>query len=144
MDHNVFSGQVRSQDSQNSAEPLVIATQTEEPAGGLTELKQSESPFHKPATKSFSSQDNDSTRDEELSHSTHPLPPLPLDVTPLGSHPDPRARPLSGTLRATSIGQQHRLDWINPREENGERVRGMVLLMRYYLDAIQTLLTGRA
>jgi len=130
MDHKASPGHAQSQVSEDSAEPLVAPTQIEEPKGappGLTELKRSESPFNKFGTKSFSSQDNDSTRDEELSHSTHPLPPLPHDITPIGSHPDPRARPLSGTLRATSVGQQNRLDWINPREENGERVSGMVL-----------------
>lgn len=120
MDHDGFRGHALRQHSQDSATPLAAAAHFEQQAGGPPG---SESIFHNPLTTSLSSRDEG----EGSAHSSHPLPPVPQDITPIspiGSqtvHPDPRARPLSG-LRSTSVGPQNRLDWIIPREENSEKV----------------------
>jgi hypothetical protein len=121
MDRDVFREDAQRQHSQNSAAPLATPTQFEERAGAPSG---SESISPNPVATSFSSRDEG----EGSSHSSRPLPPVPQDITPLGSqavHPDPRTRPLS-VLRTMSVGQQNRLDWTIPREENSEKVSLMV------------------
>jgi len=116
MDHDVFRGHAQRLHSQDST-PLATATQFEQQAGGPPD---SESIFHNPLTTSFSSRGEG----EGSAHSSHPLPPVPQDITAVGGqavYPDPRSRPLSA-FRATSVGPQNRLDWNIPREENSEKV----------------------